>query len=253
MTEYKQWHDGNVYNSQYLIGFSQCNVDRTLSLNELLKITSDVAVDDYNKQGLPREVLTKNGIALLVSRNSFRIHSMPKENQRITVKTWEEKPEPLQLVRGFDIVDDKGMSLITGVSMWITVNIAARRIMPTKFFKLRKEPELIMEHDCLASGKIAVPDDMILLDERKIRYTDIDANGHVNNSRYGAFIADSLPEQYRNKNWCDFKINYSKEAFINDTMKIYAAFDDKNNKVLIVGKTEKGNSFESELYYNDVR
>lgn len=64
----------------------------------------------------------------------------------------------------------------------------------------------------LSREKITVPDCVTELDQRPIRYSDIDANGHMNNSRYGAFAVDCLPESYQDRDFTDFRMNYSKEA-----------------------------------------
>ena len=53
-------------------------------------------------------------------------------------------------------------------------------------------------------------------------------------------------QEFQNKNFKDFRINYSKEAMIGETVKLYAAFEE--NKITVVGKTDSI-SFESELYF----
>lgn len=250
MSEYKQYHDSdNTFHSETMIYFSQCNDRKTLSFNELLKLTSDIAVEDFNERGMSRDVLTENGFAILVSRCSFRFHRMPSENEHIEIITWEEKSESLQFVRAYEILSADGESLVSGLSTWLLVDINARRILPIKKFTLREPVDIVKNHDCLPCAKITLPENSVLLDERKIRYSDIDGNGHTNNSRYGAFIFDSLPEEYRQKNFCDFRINYSKEAMIGENLSISACFDDEQKKITVAGATVSGTSFEAELFY----
>ena len=100
--EYKSFfeEDKNIFHVQSNIYFSQCNANKDLSLHELLKITSDIAVEDYRQRGMSRKILKDNGFGILVSRCSYRIHKWPKENQFIEVETWEEKPQALQFMRG---------------------------------------------------------------------------------------------------------------------------------------------------------
>lgn len=250
-SEYKYWYesDGITFRSEHKVLFSQCTSSKTLSFYEILKLTSDMAVEDYAEQGLSRDFLVANGFAFLVSRTAFRFHRLPRENERFTFTTYEEKSEPLQLVRAYEFVSEDGTPLITGISTWILADPVARRIIPTKKFTLRPPVESQKPHDCLKYGKIAVPESLELLDERTIRYSDIDGNGHVNNSRYGAFIADALPEAYRSKTFTDFRLNYSKEAMLGDKMQLFGNFSDDEHKIVIIGKTADGISFESELFY----
>ena len=252
MKDFRLWHeeDKNTFNNETNIYFSQCTSDGRLSLNELLRITSDIAVEDYSQRGMSRPYLVEKGFYILVSRASFRFHRMPLENEEITVTTWEEKPEAFQLMRAYEIKNKSGDSLVSGLSSWLLVDPAARRIVPTEKFTLRPQVDIQREHDCLKPGKIIIPkNDATLIDERIIRYSDIDANGHTNNSRYGAFIMDALPKQYQQKVFTDFKINYSKEAMLGEKLSVFGYFDDEAKKISVFGRTEQGLSFESELYY----
>lgn len=231
--------------------FTQCTADHILSLHELLKITSDIAVEDFNNRCMSRALLAEKGVAILVARNSFRIHKYPEENERIIVHTWEEKSEPLVFVRGFEIENDKGEHLITGLTSWILVDVNARRIMPIKKFDamgLRTPSEKKSEFDCLPYGKISLnEEEAVFLDERVIKYSDLDGNGHTNNSRYGAFAVDALPQEYQTKRFKDFRINFAKEAMLGQKVKIYGKIDDENKTITIVGRTEEAVSFEVEL------
>lgn len=251
MTEFKQWRDDDkiTFHSEHKVQFSQANSKKQLSFYELLKVTSDMAVEDYAQQGMDRDTLTEHGYACLVSRVAFRFHRMLKENERYVFTTYEEKAEPLQLVRAYEFTTPDGTPLITGLSSWLLVDPAAHRIIPTKKFDMRAPVESQKEHDCLKYGKIAIPEALDLLYERTIMYSDIDGNGHVNNARYGAYVADAIPESLRDKTFTDFRLNYAKEAKLGEKLSVYGHIDEENKKFTIVGKTSDGTSFESELYW----
>lgn len=261
MKEFKQWHeeDFSRFHSETEVIFSQCNRNKFLSLQELLKITSDLAGQDYTQRGFSHDFLLERNFVFLVSRISFRFHKRPVENQEIVIQTWEEKSEVFQFIRAFEVCDRySGEKLISGLTTWLLVNPSTRRIIPAKKFDLRPEIEFTSEHDCMFPEKIVMPENMELIAERKILYSDIDANGHTNNARYAAFIMDSLPQEYQDLYFTDFRLNYAKEALFNQNLKIYANFDKENKKISIVGKIEEQNSegsvventsFDAELYY----
>ncbi len=251
MKEFKTWHeeDNITFHTDTHVYFSQCNSNGTLSISELLRITSDIAVEDYNQQGLSREKLLEGGFAILVSRVSLRLHRLPHENEDIRVTTYEEKPEALQLKRAYEIESSTGEKLVTGLSTWLLVDPKARRIIPSKNFTMHTPTTIQNSHDCLPPGKIKTENAKTLIGERKILFSDIDANGHTNNSRYGAFALDALPNEYRNKRFTDIKINYSKEAMLDETLRLYADFAEQEKRITVVGKTDANTSFECELYY----
>ena len=143
-----------------------------------------------------------------------------------------------------------GTPLVTGISSWLLVDPAAHRIIPTKQFDLRKPVETQKTHDCLKYGKIAVPEQLDACYERTILYSDIDGNGHVNNARYGAFMADAIPESLRGAAFTDFRLNYAKEAKLGETLRVFRHIDEGAKKMTVVGRTDGGTSFESELFWN---
>ena len=254
MVEYKQWHevDGSnfTFYSENQVYFCQCDAGHKLSLFELLRMVTDAAVEDFNQRVMSYDILTKNNMGILVSRQAFRFHKMPEGNQKITIKTWEEQPEPLQFVRAYEIFDSESKEkLVSGLSTWLLVDLTKRRIMRIKDFTMREEPTIKTEHDCLKPEKILQPENLVFLLKRPIWYSDIDGNGHMNNARYGAFVIDALPAEYQKKEFTDFRINYSKEAVQNQMIELYSSFNDEEKKIIIVGKQDNSICFESELYY----
>ena len=250
MTTFTQRHDdkGTFY-SEMKLQFCQCNMLSNLNLSELLRLTSDTAIEDYYERGISFTFLAEHNYAILLSRVSFRFHKMPKANDRITIATWEEKPEALQLTRAYEIKAEDGTPLVSGSSSWLVVDYTLHRIIRTKDFTLRPEPVRKEVCDCMALGKIAIPENIAECGNRPICWSDIDANGHMNNSRYGAFAIDCLPEAYQRKTFTDFLMNYSLEAKKGDTITMFAAFDDDAKKITVVEKQKNATCFESELYY----
>lgn len=258
MTTYKQWHDEegtdkplNHFHNQTQVYFCESNDSKEMSLMDLLRLASNTAVEDYNQRGFSRDNLTEHGFAILVSRQSFRFHRMPKENEKIEITTWEEKPEALQLVRAYEIKSlVSGEKLISGISGWLVVDSKSHRIIPSKKFTLREPFDFNEEHDCIPYGKIHYEDDQLkVFDERIIKYCDIDGNGHTNNARYGDFVSDAIPEDYRHKKITDFRLNYAKEAMLGEKLTVYGTISEDGKKITLVGKTESAVSFEAELYY----
>lgn len=249
--EYKEWRDeGGVFHSQRRIYFAAASANKVLSLPELLKMSADIAVEDYRERGMSREFLAEHGIAILVSRNSFRIHKMPEENQVIEIATWEEKSEALQLVRCYKILDSQGDILVSAKSTWLVMDLNNRKIMPVKNFTLRPAPTIQTEMDCLKPAKISVDErGFELLDSRKIKFSDIDANGHTTNSRYAAFVEDALPVEFQKKRIRDLRLNYSKEVVLGDELFVYGKIDSENSRLILVGKTKDFTSFEAELFF----
>ena len=250
MKEFKQWHDEkNTFFSETKVMFGQCNLNHQLSLTETLRILSDTAVEDFALRGMTWKFLEERDFAILLSRASFHFIRRPTSNEEITIRTWEESPEGLQLTRAYEIFDKDDNLLISGRSTWLLVNPKTRRIVKPSQFTLRDAPDRKEPYEGLPCGKIAIPEEMIHLDTRPVRFSDLDGNGHVNNSRYGAYTVDCLPSDWLQRPIKDMKINYSKEAVPGNVIEIYAHVADDKSKITVVGKQENNTCYECELYF----
>ena len=248
----KQWHDDDLvkFHKDFKLTFGQCDINNKLFLSELLLLTSDTAVEDYAQKGLSWKFLVDHGVTILTSRIAFHIEKMPVADQRITLTTWEEKSVGLQLSRKYEITDsESGEMLIKGWSLWTVVDFEKRKIIPPKMFTLRPEPTISTEYEDVKPGKIVIPESVNEIGTHKIVFSDMDANGHTNNSKYINFVLDSLPAEYQNKTYKDFKINYSKEAVLNDMVSVQAEYFPSENKIVVVGKNQSESCFECELFY----
>ncbi|MBO5124560.1 MAG: acyl-[acyl-carrier-protein] thioesterase [Spirochaetaceae bacterium] len=248
MMNFKQWHENNEFFREMKPYFGQCDKHQRLNLSELLLATSDTAVEDYHQRGMTYNVLKDNGVAILVSRVSLRIHRHPQANHPFTVRTWEEAPAGLQLTRRYELFDQENNPLVSGSSTWVVVNLQNRRIMRPSDFTMREAPTIKSEFCGLPCGKIAAGSSMTVVDQRTIHFSDIDSNGHMSNARYGAYIMDCLPEEFQQRNIKDFRINYAHEAKEGDKLQLLADFSNPEI-VHVSGVTPEGTCFESELYF----
>ncbi len=250
MKEYRQFHsEHNIFTAETKVYFGQSDGNAVMHLHHLLLLTSQIAVEDYDIRGLGFKFLLEHDIALLLSRLSWKIDRLPCDNEEITVRTWEEAPRGPQLTRRFEITATAtGERLMSADSLWMVVQPESRRIMRPSQFTLRPAPDYSEPYDGVPAGKFTVPDNMELLATRTIFASDLDANGHANNSRYAAFALDHIPAEYQNRKFTGFRINYSKEAKLGDEIQIFGSFDDDNRMFFISARHQSGEiCFEAEF------
>ena len=244
--------DGLCYVGEEKLLFGQCGPDKCVHLTEVMEYCADYVMELYTQRGQNRDFLSEKGYAQMVSRASFHINRLPKENEEIVITVREEKPDRIQLMRSYDFKTKAGEQLITAKSLWVIVNPQTRDVvMPDKFeFLAKSELQTELEKK---PGKIRIPEQLEALGEQKILYSHIDGNGHLTNAKYINFALDFLPENFQSKQLKDFRLNFCKEIRKDEIMKIFGAFDAEQNRFVVVGKKdEDGNlisSFECELFY----
>ncbi|MBQ5781120.1 MAG: acyl-[Spirochaetaceae bacterium] len=251
---FRHYFDENgFFCSEGLLSFCQCNTHHQMSIYELFRLTSDAATEDFCRRGFSWHVLKSHDIAILLSRQSFRIHKWPKANGSMKICTREEAPMPLQTTRYCVIYDSEtGEKLVSGYSLWIVVDLKTRKILRTSAFTLRPDPTFATEVDWIPPGKIHI-DSVDFQDEnnctlRKIFYSDMDANGHLNNARYGDFITDAIPDDLQDK-ITDIRINFAKEAAAGDSLTVCKNYNRDEGKIVVVGKNGDEICFESEVFF----
>jgi len=251
--KFNEWHDkdtNRIFSREVKLYFADCDIHKHIHMATVLQLTADTGVEDYHQRGITFDRLQDEGYAFLVSRVAMRFHKIPIANQFLTIKTWERGIIGMQVFRDYEIVDTETSELlVSGRSSWLIVNPSTKRILKPKEFTMRDIPSSDKVVDSLECGKIQSIDSPSLFDERKIRYSDLDANGHMNNSRYGSYIMDSLPSKYQDFTFTDFRINYSHEASKGDLISMYGSVDKDAKKITVTGKHDNVICFESELYY----
>lgn len=242
--------DHFTFHVETRIPYSQCGPDGSLTLFNFLRLTTDFSSEDIRLRGASMSFLKSHNIARIVARSSFRFHRMPKTDERIEFITTEGKPDSLQFPRNYKILGENGEILVSGTSKWMLTAYDTRKILPTRAIEpFRKTNVQQLElPDCLPCGKIPTPENLQKIGEQTIGLSHLDGNGHVGNAFYAAFIANALPPQYSKRHLIDFRINYSKEALLGETLELFMAETGKD-RLVVIGQKPGGISFAGELSF----
>ncbi len=247
--------DGTEICGETKILFGQCGADRCLHLTEIMEYCADYVIDLYARQGYDRQKMNDMGYVQMVSRTSIHIDRMPCENEFMTVKVREEKPEGFQLMRHYEFISEKGDRLIEGKSLWVILEPETHSVVAPGKFQCLSKSEVQTEFE-KKPGKIKVPENLEFLGDQKILLSHLDPNGHLTNAKYINFAIDFLPDEYQHKEITDFRLNFCREIKKGEVMHVYGFFDDENRKIVVAGKRdvpESGgkmeSSFECELFY----
>ena len=94
-----------------------------------------------------------------------------------------------------------------------------------------------------------VSDETTKVEDRLIRYSDIDLNGHLNNTKYIDYILDMhTPEFYKHNFVSHIVINYEKEILGGDVVDLYS---NSSNPEYINGSVGDKIIFEAEVEYSE--
>ncbi len=132
------------------------------------------------------------GLAFILTRLTLRFYRPLAPCESITAQTWVCEGKGLNFPRCFRLIKADGGVAAEAVSSWVLIDLATRLPVRAKDFEYGFSPEEPL--DFSTPRRFAVPDEMIEVGSRRIGYSDIDYNGHMNNTRYPDMVCDYLPD-----------------------------------------------------------
>lgn len=250
-----------IYQEESRLAFYDCDYLKRMKLSTILKITAQLAGQDYTRRGFGHSFLWEHGYVFLLSRVSLRIHWYPTEPMTLISRTWECGNSGAMFLRAYEILAD-GQLAVEGVSAWILVEPNSRKIIRPKEFPW-KMPQLehrtprvlpVTSHRLELSTQVESMElpvqgkwnQLTRADRRLIRLSDLDANGHVYNAMYADMAEDIFSLEEYSRDIMDFRINFISEARYGDELILFR--QDQGAMTLVEGQIQGVNSFQC-LYH----
>jgi medium-chain acyl-[acyl-carrier-protein] hydrolase len=165
--------------------------------------------------------MKKSGLFWVLTRVKIVVHEYPKWGDELEVSTWVVNAEKFFSRRDFEIKDKTGKVLVSSISGWMLVHAKEKR--PHSIDEVKERFVLMPERKSIDEEirKIEGPSNIHSTSVYRVKYSDIDIVGHVNNIQYYPIILDSLPFQFRKAmHITSFEINYMAEALAEEILEI---------------------------------
>ena len=175
------------------------------------------------RRGFGMRQLLAEGYTWVLSRLAMEMDDLPRQYEEYTVQTWIESVSRLFTMRCFAVLDANGRPIGYTRSIWAMIDQQTRR--PADLFSLRSGH--IADYACPQPCPIQKPGhlravDTEAVDELRVRYSDIDTNGHVNSMRYLDHVLDLFPlDHYRHWRVSRLEIAYMAESHFGDRLTLH--------------------------------
>jgi acyl-ACP thioesterase len=217
----------DIQAEKYPIPFDAIDTSDRLTAAATFDFFQEAAVNHAEHRGVGREALVKTGQVWVLSRISVQWDRRPKWREEVTVRSWPRGWEKLFALRDYDIRDAEDRPIVRGRSGWIVLDMEKRRPL---------RPQTVMANlplndgiNALTGSPAAVetrPDfkrPSTRIGARKAAYSDIDYNGHVNNTRYIQWIQDTIePGVLEAACQMRLDINYLSEVKFGETVELWS-------------------------------
>ena len=192
---------------------------KRLGFTGLLNFLQDIAWLHARHLGWGYEALHDKGTAWVLVRQKLVVADWPLWDDQVEVHTWPRGVGGAMAVREFEFLSG-GRKLGECSTSWLIIDAATRR--PTKIDRDAFN-KITRSEGCLSfeAGKVPPRTDLKAAAAFQVRFSDLDVNGHVNNTRYAQWIVDSLtPEEYAGLKVAEYEINFLTETLVGDTVTI---------------------------------
>lgn len=191
----------------------------------LLACVQEVAGEHSELLGAANGEYNGKQLFWAVTRHRVEITRLPGAKEIITLKTWPCPTTRVAYPRATAAYDAEGNELFRVMSLWVLMDVNSRAmVLPGK--------SGVAVDGITVGNEIAVPASLSPVpgenrEQRRVRFTDLDVNGHMNNTQYLNWVDDLLIGAYhRDHPAREFTICYLSEALEGQTLELYWTLGD---------------------------
>jgi len=182
-----------------------------LKPSSILYFVQEAAGQHCNLLKVDWDTLAQQNLFWAVTRHRVQITRLPTRGETITVETWPMPTTKVAFPRSVVAYDEKGQEVFRAISIWVLMDTKSRAmILPGKSGVL---VDGTLRGNELSVPRAIVPAMLQNTDCRTVRYTQLDRNGHMNNTRYLDWVDDLLPSAFHKEHPVrEFSVSYHAEA-----------------------------------------
>lgn len=208
-----------IYQHNYEVNDAAVDCFGRLKTSMLLFYCQDVAGRHCTHLGTDYQALASRNLFWAVIRQKVQITRLPRSGETIRVQTWPMPTTRTCYPRSTVAYDENGEELFRAIGLWVLMDSKTRAmILPGK--------SGVTVSGLLTGTELSVPGSLSpkglpLSASRRVTYSDLDRNGHMNNTRYMEWVGDLLPSSFHRDNApTEFTICYHAEAREGDSLNL---------------------------------
>lgn len=214
------------YSEDYNISCYRTDCHRILRPSAFLDCAQDIATNAAKALDFGDEALHKCGCVWVLAKMQVRFLRPVHFEEKVRLYTWHKGLHGVNFLRDYQMCDENGIPVVNSTSSWIIMNTETRRLtrdveslgfIPSG----PQSPDNAIEESC---PKIFLPKGGVVesIGEHKVKYSDVDFNGHVNNVKYSVWAMDAVPEDVvYNKFLKELTINFNSEAHPGEVVELF--------------------------------
>lgn len=199
--------------------------DRLLTPSAQLRLQQEAGELHFGEGGLHFQGVAACGLAFVVAQNNAVITRRPEVGERIVLKTWSKGVQGAKFLRSYRFEDENGNVLIDSTASFVLVDVENHTLLRPSQFPFHVKHNEETQNDCPLPPRLRMPAEAIPSGTHTVRFSELDFNGHLNNTRYADIVFDALSAD-KAANLKEFSVAFVKEAKLHDTLTLTTAEED---------------------------
>ncbi len=233
------------YNLPLTVASYDVGADDRLRLSAVLRYQQEAGERHLAPAGMGWTALMTHGMAFVTSRWRARIHRLPSMGEAVTLTTWHRERKGPRFFRCYEWRDAQGALLIEGVMQFALVSVTDHRLLRGNefdVFGVTDQPTRTVA--CGDPSRWTLPA-LTTADTYTVRRSDIDRNGHMNNTRYADLLTDVLPTDAV----AEIELQFAGECRLGDALTLGVA---ETDAWYVGGSTARGAAFAARVMCDGV-
>ena len=233
-----------TYTQEFRIASYQTDLTARMKPSAILEIMQEMAGAHAEMLNVGRSRLDPMNLAWVLTRVEVRMERYPRSGEMIQAETFPMPNRRVFFPRYFIFRDSEGKQIGCAGSMWVVLDITTR--------KMANDAEIVasMPDNSDLNAPMGMPatvEEIAAASQESLRipvYTDLDVNGHVNNTRYLDWCCNALGiDVMRTHEMRRFAVNYNQEILPGQEVRTVLRHD---------GNTFSFSGFEGDIRHFDV-
>jgi acyl-ACP thioesterase len=184
-----------IWNEAFRVRSYETDPGGTASIQTICNYLQEAASNHAAHLGVSIEHLTERNLTWMLARLRVELDVHPAWRDEVVVETWPSGVDRLFAMREFVIRNAGGDAIGRASSAWLLIDRARRR--PVRLPVFITSLELPDRASFRTSFPDRLPGEATGATDRsvRVRYSDLDLNGHVNNVRYVEWSVEGVEQE----------------------------------------------------------
>lgn len=233
----------------YRIASYDVTPDGLVRVSALQKYMQQLGREDCNGYGATYENMRRDNMVFVLTKLGLELYTDIHSEDVITMRTFNNRIEGAQFNREYEIYKD-GRLAAAATTYWVLLDFEQRTIVRPKLFKYPLVSYNIKDKGVEIPKKIFQGDGNIIpAGVRKVVFSDLDENNHLNNCVYSDIALDYAPFDLNQFAIRKVLLNFVHEARFGDELNISVVQGENSYCVNAHNITKDIPCFEAELIF----